>query len=395
MTHHLSSRIGAIADSATMAIAGRAAALRAAGRPIIGYGVGEPDFPTPQHVVAAAQRAAADPRSHHYSSPAGLTELREAVVAKTRRDSGWEPDLSQVTITVGAKGAVYAACTVLLDPGDEVLLPAPYWVSYPAIVTLAGATLRVVPARFEDGYRVTVADLERERTARTKMLIFCNPGNPTGAVYSPAEVTAIGEWAAQHGIWVLSDEIYEHFIYGEARFTSFPMAAPAAMERGIVVNSVAKTYAMTGWRVGWMIGPPEVAAAVARLQSHSVSNVANVSQLAALAALQGPMDFVHEMRAVFARRRGVMLDLMRLLPGVDVPEPDGALYVFPRVDPTVALPGRGLETSRALAEALLEEAEIAVVPGEGFGAPGSLRLSFALDEAELVTGLERWRRLAV
>ncbi len=394
MTPILSSRISAIADSATMAIAGRAAALRAAGRPVIGYGVGEPDFPTPQHIVEAAQRAAADPRAHHYSSPAGLTELRAAVVAKTRRDSGWEADPSQVTITVGAKGAVYAACTVLLDPGDEVLLPAPYWVSYPAIVTLAGATARVVPSRFEDGYRVTVDDLERGRTARTKMLIFCNPGNPSGAVYPAAEVAAIGEWAAHYGIWVLSDEIYEHFTYGGARFTSLPVAAPAAMERGVVVNSVAKTYAMTGWRVGWMIGPPEVATAVARLQSHSVSNVANVSQLAALAALQGPMDSVHEMRAVFERRRNVMLDLLRRIPGVEVLEPEGALYVFPRVDPAAALPGRGAETTWALAEALLEEAEIAVVPGEGFGVPGSLRLSFALDDADLVAGLERWRRLA-
>jgi aspartate/methionine/tyrosine aminotransferase len=344
--------------------------------------------------VAAAQRAAADPRAHHYSAPAGLAELRAAVAVKTRRDSGWECDPSQITITVGAKGAVYSVCTVLLDPGDEVLLPVPYWVSYPAIVSLAGATVRLVPSRLEDGYRVTVQDLERARTARTKMLIFCNPGNPTGAVYPAAEVAAIGQWAAHHGIWVLSDEIYEHFTYGTATFASLAMAAPEAVERTIVVNSVAKTYAMTGWRVGWMIGPPAVAAAVARLQSHSVSNVANVSQLAALAALQGPMDPVHEMRSVFDRRRRVMYEMLRIIPGVELLEPEGALYAFPRVDPAATLPGSGATTTQQLAEALLERAEIAVVPGEGFGAPGSLRLSFALDDAELVTGLERWQRLA-
>lgn len=390
----LSRRIGAIVDSATMAIAGRAAAMRAAGHPVIGFGVGEPDFPTPEHIVAAAQRAAADPRAHHYSPPAGLPELRRAVTVKTRRDSGWECGVENVTITVGAKGGVFGVCAALLDPGDEVLLPSPYWVSYPEIVALAGGVVRVVPARFEDGYRVTVAELEAARTPRTKLFIFCSPGNPTGAVYTGAEVAAIGAWAAHHGIWVLTDEIYEHFIYGGAEFVSLPVAAPEAAGRCVVVNSVAKTYAMTGWRVGWMIGPPEVAAAVARLQSHSISNVANVSQFAAIAALEGPMDPVDAMRTAFDRRRRTMFDMLRTLPGVEVNEPHGALYAFPRVDVARALPGRPAASSHEFAEILLETAEIAVVPGEAFGSPGSVRLSYALDDADLVAGLERWRDLA-
>ncbi len=394
VTGSISRRLAALSDSATMAISGRAAALRAAGRPVIGFGAGEPDFATPDHIVAAAQRAAADPRAHHYSSPAGLAELRAAVAAKTQRDSGFACTPDGVTITVGAKGAVFGVCTALLDPGDEVLVPAPYWVSYPEIVALAGGVVRTVPARFESGYRVSVADLEAARTARTKLLVFCSPTNPTGAVYPPDEVAAIGSWAAKHGIWVLTDEIYEHFTYGDARFASLPAVAPEAAERCVVVNSVAKTYAMTGWRVGWMVGPPEIAAAVARLQSHSVSNVANVSQLAALAALQGPQESVAAMRAAFDRRRGVMYEMLGVLPGVEVLDPQGAFYAFPRIDLSRALPGMRAETTQQLAEVLLERAEIAVVPGEGFGAPGSLRLSFALDDADLVTGLERWRALA-
>jgi aspartate/methionine/tyrosine aminotransferase len=368
--------------------------MRAAGHPVIGFGVGEPDFPTPAHIVAAAQRAATDPRAHHYSPPAGLPELREAVARKTVRDSGWECGPANVTITVGAKGGVFGVCAALLDPGDEVLIPSPYWVSYPEIVALSGGVVRVVPARFEDGYRVTVEELEAMRTPRTKLLIFCSPGNPTGAVYERREVAAIGAWAANHGIWVLTDEIYEHFVYGGAEFTSLPVAAPEAAGRCIVVNSVAKTYAMTGWRVGWMVGPPEVAAAVARLQSHTISNVANVSQLAAVAALEGPMTPVAEMRSAFERRRDVMYQMLRTLPGVEVHEPQGALYAFPRVDPGSALPGRPAGSSHELAEILLEAAEIAVVPGEAFGAPGSLRLSYALDDSALVAGLDRWRDLA-
>jgi aspartate/methionine/tyrosine aminotransferase len=394
VTSPISRRIAAISDSATLAITARAAALRAQGRPVIGFGVGEPDFPTPDHIVAAAQRAAADPRAHHYSPAGGLPELREAVATKTRRDSGLKCGPENVTITVGAKGAVFGACAALLDPGDEVLVPTPYWVSYPEIVALAGGVVRQVPSGVANGYRVSVEDLEAARTERTKMLIFCSPNNPSGVVYRRDEVAAIGRWAATHGIWILTDEIYEHLVYGGAVFSSVPVEAPEVWERCVVVNSVAKTYAMTGWRVGWMVGPTEVAAAVARLQSHSTSNVANVSQLAALAALEGPMDQVWEMQAAFDRRRRLMHQMLRTIPGVETPEPQGAFYAFPGVDPTRALPGRGAVTTLDVAEVLLDVAEIAVIPGEAFGAPGSLRLSFALGDDELVAGLDRWRALA-
>ena len=394
MTSPISRRIAAISDSATMAITARAAALRAQGRPVIGFGVGEPDFPTPDHIVAAAQRAAADPRAHHYSPAGGLPGLREAVANKTLRDSGLRCGPENVTITVGAKGAVFGACAALLDPGDEVLVPTPYWVSYPEIVALAGGVVRQVPSGVANGYRVSVEDLEAARTDRTKMLIFCSPNNPSGVVYRRDEVAAIGRWAAKHGIWILTDEIYEHLVSGGAVFSSVPVEAPEVWERCVVVNSVAKTYAMTGWRVGWMVGPTEVAAAVARLQSHSTSNVANVSQLAALAALEGPMDQVWEMQAAFDRRRLLMHQMLRTIPGVETPEPQGAFYAFPGVDPSRALPGRGAVTTIDVAEVLLDVAEIAVIPGEAFGAPGSLRLSFALGDDELVAGLDRWRALA-
>ena len=389
----ISRRLAAITDSATLAVSARAVAMRAAGRPVIGFAVGEPDFPTPGHIVEAAQRAAANPRAHHYSPAAGLPELREAVVMKSLRDSGLECAMENVTITVGAKGAVYGACVALLDEGDEVLIPSPYWVSYPDIVSLAGGVVRTVPATLASGYRVSVDDLEAARTPRTKMLIFCSPNNPSGAVYPRDEVIAIGQWAARHGIWVLTDEIYEHLVYGDAVFSSMPVEVPEVGERCIVVNSVAKTYAMTGWRVGWLIGPPVVAAAVGRLQSHTTSNVTNVSQFAALAALGGPMDSVWQMRVAFDRRRRLMHDLLRAIPGVDAPEPEGAFYAFPGVDPQRALPGRGASTTLEVAQVLLEMAEIAVVPGEAFGAPGSLRLSFALGDDDLVAGLQRWRAL--
>ncbi|MBI5157215.1 MAG: pyridoxal phosphate-dependent aminotransferase [Acidimicrobiia bacterium] len=393
VTSPISRRLAAITDSATLAVSARAAAMRAAGRPVIGFAVGEPDFPTPDHIIEAAQRAAANPRSHHYSPAAGLPELREAVVRKSQRDSGLECAVGNVTITVGAKGAVYGACVALLDEGDEVLVPAPYWVSYPDIVSLAGGVVRTVPATLASGYRVSVDDLEAARTPRTKMLIFCSPNNPSGAVYPRDEVIAIGRWAAHHGIWVLTDEIYEHLVYGDAVFSSMPVVAPETRERCIVVNSVAKTYAMTGWRVGWMVGPPEVAAAVGRLQSHSTSNVTNVSQFAALAALEGSMDSVWQMRVAFDRRRRLMRDLLQAIPGVDAPQPEGAFYFFPGVDPQLALPGRGARTALEVAQILLEAAEIAVVPGEAFGAPGSLRLSFALGDDDLVEGLQRWLAL--
>jgi aspartate/methionine/tyrosine aminotransferase len=368
--------------------------LRARGEKVVDFGVGEPDFPTPAHIVEAAAAAARNPRYHRYTPTAGLPELRRAVADKTRRDSGYAVDPDQVLITNGAKGAVFTACQALLDPGDEVLLPAPYWVTYPEAVALAGGLTRPVPTTVAAGFRVTVEQLEAARTARTRMLIFVSPCNPTGAVHSPEEVAAIGHWAARHGIWVLTDEIYEYLVYGAARFTSLPVMAPEAAERCVVVNGPSKTYAMTGWRVGWIIAPIAVTRAATRFQSHTASNVANVCQMATLAALEGPMMAAEEMRAAFDRRRREMFRLLSALPGVTVAEPEGAFYAFPDVS---GLLGRDLAgggraaTGTELAALLLDEVKVATVPGEAFGAPGHLRFSFALADADLREGLERLR----
>jgi aspartate/methionine/tyrosine aminotransferase len=388
----VSQRLEAIVESATLAITARAKELSARGEKVVDFGVGEPDFPTPPHIVEAAAAAAREYRHHRYTPTAGLPELRRAVAAKTRRDSGFAVDPGQVLITNGAKGAVFTACQALLDPGDEVLLPAPYWVTYPEAVALAGGITRPVPTTVGAGFRATVEQLEAARTGRTKMLIFVSPSNPTGAVYLPDEVAAIGRWAAERGIWVLTDEIYEHLVYGSARFTSLPVAAPEAAERCVVVNGPSKTYAMTGWRVGWMIAPAAVTQAAVRFQSHAASNVANVCQAATVAALEGPSATVEEMRAAFDRRRREMHRLLAALPGVQAAEPEGAFYAFPEVS---GLLGRDLAggdraaDDTALAGLLLDRAKIAVVPGEAFGAPGHLRFSFALADADLREGLER------
>lgn len=387
----LSERAAAVPVSATMEITATANRLRAAGEPVIGYGAGEPDFPTPAHIVEAARAAAADPRNHHYSPAGGLPELREAVAVKTKRDSGYDVDPAQVVITNGGKHAIYAACQALLDPGDEVLVPAPYWVSYPEIVKLAHAVPVPISTTVEDGFEVSVDQLERARTPKTKMLIFVSPSNPTGAVYGAEAVRAIGEWALAHGIWVLTDEIYEHLVYGDARFSSMPVEVPGLAERCVVVNGVAKTYAMTGWRAGWLIGPPEVAAAASRLQSHMTSNVNNVAQVAAFAAVTGPQQPVAEMRAIFDRRRRKMYEMLAAIDGIECIEPQGAFYAFPSV---AGLLGRDLggvtaATSLELGQIVLEQIKVAFVPGEAFGAPGYVRFSFALGDADLVAGLER------
>jgi aspartate/methionine/tyrosine aminotransferase len=376
-----------------MAITARAAELRAAGRKVIGFGAGEPDFPTPAHIVAAAQAACADPVNHRYSPAAGLPALRQAVAAKTRRDSGYEVDPDQVVITNGGKGAIFGGFAALLDPGDEVLLPAPYWVSYPEAIALAGGVPRVIPTRAAEGFRVSVDRLEAAVTGRTKALVFVSPSNPSGAVYPRHEVEAIGRWAAARGLWVMTDEIYEHLVYGDAVFSSMPVEVPAVAPRCVVINGVAKTYAMTGWRVGWLIAPTEVAAAVGRFQSHSTSNVANVSQRAALAAVTGPMDPVAQMRVAFDRRRRTMHRMLNEIRGVEAVEPDGAFYAFPSVEGLLGreIGGRRVETSEDLAAALLEVADIAIVPGEAFGAPGYCRLTFALSDDELEEGVTRWR----
>jgi aspartate/methionine/tyrosine aminotransferase len=389
--NRISARVAAIAESATLAVDARAKALKAAGEPVIGFGAGEPDFPTPAHIVEAAIAACRDPRNHRYTPAGGLPELKEAIAAKTLRDSGWEVLPGQVLVTNGGKHAVYNTFTTLLDPGDEVLLPAPYWTTYPEPIALAGATTVVVPTDESSGFRVTVEQLDAACTPATKALVFVSPSNPTGAVYPPEEVKAIGEWALDKGIWVVTDEIYEHLTFGEHRFVSMPTVVPELAERCVVLNGVAKTYAMTGWRVGWMIGPADVIKAATNLQSHSTSNVANVSQRAALAAVAGDLDAVAEMRAAFERRAHTIHRLLNQIPGVTAIEPQGAFYAFPSfrgvLGKTIA--GRRPTTTLELAELILDEAKVAIVPGEAFGAPGYARLSFALGDDDLVEGVTR------
>ena len=391
----ISRRVAAIAESATLAIDAKAKALKAAGEDVIGFGAGEPDFPTPHHIVEAAVAACHQPRYHHYTPGAGLPELRAAIAAKTARDSGLRVEPSQVLVTNGGKHALYQSFTTLLDPGDEVLLPSPYWVTYPEAISLTGAEPVVVEAGQSSGFRVSVEQLEAAATDRTKLLVFVSPSNPTGAVYPREEVEAIGRWAAGRGLWVLTDEIYEHLVYGDARFTSMPAAVPELADRCVVVNGVAKTYAMTGWRVGWLIGPPDVVKAAINLQSHATSNVANVSQAAALAAVSGDLHDVREMGAAFDRRRRKMLELLRAIPGVSCVEPEGAFYAFPSFAGVLGreLRGRRPATSMELADLILEEAKVAIVPGEAFGAPGYARLSYALGDDDLVEGVTRIAKL--
>lgn len=391
----VSARIGAIAESATLAVDARAKALKAAGRPVIGFGAGEPDFPTPDYIVEAAAAACHDPRWHRYTPAGGLPELKEAVAAKTLRDSGLAVPASQVLITNGGKQALYNGFAALLDPGDEVLLPAPYWTTYPESIALAGGTPVVVMTDPGSGYRATVEQLEAARTPATKALVFVSPSNPTGAVYAPEDVAAIGRWAADNGIWVVTDEIYEHLVYGTARFASMPTLVPEIADRCLVVNGVAKTYAMTGWRVGWLIGPTDIIRAATNLQSHATSNVANVSQVAALAAVSGDLSAVEEMKVAFDRRRRRIVELLSAIPGVVCPEPEGAFYVYPSVEAVVGkeIRGRRPASSADLAALILDEVEVAVVPGEAFGTSGFLRLSYALGDADLEEGVGRMATL--
>ena len=387
----ISQRIGAIAESATLAVDAKAKALKAAGKNVIGFGSGEPDFPTPDYIVAAAEAACRNPAYHRYTPAAGLPELRAAIAAKTARDSRLQVGANDVLVTNGGKQAVYAAFATLLDPGDEVLLPAPYWTTYPEAIALAGGATVPVATTPEQNYRVTVEQLEAARTDRTKVLLFCSPSNPTGAVHTPSEVRAIGQWALENGLWVVADEIYEHLVYGDAEFSSIPVQVPELADRCIVVNGVAKTYAMTGWRVGWLIGPADVVKAATNLQSHSTSNVANVSQVAALAAVGGDLSAVNEMKAAFDRRRVAMYTALDAIPGVTCPEPTGAFYAYPSVQGVLGrtLRGRTPTTSAELAELVLDEVGVAVVPGEAFGTPGFFRLSYALGDDDLAEGVSR------
>ena len=391
----ISTRVGSIAESATLAVDAKAKAKKAAGEDVVGFGAGEPDFATPPAIVAAAEAACAVPANHRYTPAGGLPELKQAIVDKTLRDSGLTVSAAQVLVTNGGKQAVYEAFATLLDPGDEVLLPAPYWTTYPEAVRLAGGVPVDVVTTEDQGYRVTVEQLEAARTERTKVLLWCSPSNPTGAVASPAEVEAVGRWAVEHGIWVVADEIYEHLVYGDAQHVSMPVAVPELAGTCVVVNGVAKTYAMTGWRVGWLLGPVDVVKAATNLQSHATSNVANVSQRAAVAALTGDLSAVAEMREAFDRRRQTMVRLLDAIPGVTCPEPEGAFYCYPSVKGVLGktLRGRTPSTSTELAELVLEEAGVAVVPGEAFGTPGYFRLSYALGDADLEKGVTRMAEL--
>lgn len=391
----VSARIGAIAESATLAVDAKAKALKAAGRPVIGFGAGEPDFPTPDYIVEAAVEACRDPKNHRYTPAGGLPELKAAIAAKTLRDSGYQVDASQVLVTNGGKQAIYEAFAAILDPGDEVIVPAPYWTTYPESVQLAGGVPVEVVADETTGYKVSVEQLEAARTENTKVVLFVSPSNPTGAVYTEAEARAIGEWALEHGLWVLTDEIYEHLVYGDAKFTSLPALLPELADKTIVVNGVAKTYAMTGWRVGWLIAPKDVVKAATNLQSHATSNVSNVAQRAALAAVSGDLAAVHEMRTAFDRRRKTIVKMLNEIEGVLCPEPEGAFYVYPSVKGLLGKEIRGTrpQSSAELAALILDEVEVAVVPGEAFGTPGYLRLSYALGDADLVEGVGRMQKL--
>jgi aspartate aminotransferase len=387
----VSRRIGGIAESATLAVDAKAKALKAEGRPVIGFGAGEPDFPTPGYIVEAAVAACANPANHRYTPAAGLPDLRAAIAAKSARDSGLHVTPDQVLVTNGGKQAVYQAFATLLDPGDEVILPAPYWTTYPEAIRLAGGTPVEVFAGEDQDYRVTVAQLEAARTPRTKALLFCSPSNPTGAVYPAEQVREIGRWAVEHGIWVVTDEIYEHLTYDGAAAASLPVEVPELADTCLVLNGVAKTYAMTGWRVGWMIGPRDVIKAATNLQSHLSSNVANVSQRAAIAAVTGDLSAVAEMREAFDRRRTTIVRMLNEIPGVVCPTPQGAFYAYPSVAGVLGrtIRGRTPTTSAELAELILTEAEVAVVPGEAFGRSGYLRLSYALGDADLTAGVGR------
>ncbi len=391
----ISARIAAIAESATLAVDAKAKALKAAGRPVIGFGAGEPDFPTPDYIVEAAAAATKVVANHRYSPTPGLPDLRDAIVAKTKRDSKYEITADQVLVTNGGKQAVYQAFATIVDVGDEVLLPSPYWTTYPECIQLAGGKAVEVFADETQNYLVTVEQLEAARTPKTKALLFCSPSNPTGSVYSVEQVKAIGEWALKNNIWIIADEIYEHLLYDGATAPSMPVLVPGLADTTIILNGVAKTYAMTGWRIGWMIGPKDVIKAATNLQSHLTSNVSNVSQRAAIAALTGDLSAVHKMGEAFNRRRKLIVSLLNEIPGFSCPTPTGAFYVYPSVKGVLGktIRGKTPTTSAELATLILEEVEVAAVPGEAFGPSGYLRFSYALSDEDIVEGIGRIKKL--
>ena len=391
----LSKKISAIAESATLKVDAKAKALQAQGRPVISYAAGEPDFATPEHIVNAARRAIDDPKNFRYTPAAGLPELKEAIAVKTARDSGLQVPASSVIVTNGGKQAVYQAFQVLLDPGDEVLVPTPYWTTYPEAIALADGKQVDVFAGADQEYKVTVQQLEAARTDRTKVLLFVSPSNPTGAVYSPEETQAIGEWANEHGLWVICDEIYQNLTYDGVRAVSIVEAVPALADRTILVNGVAKTYAMTGWRVGWMVGPADIIKGASNLQSHLTSNVNNIAQRAAIEALIGDQAPVEEMRLAFDRRRQTIVRELNAIEGFHAPVPQGAFYAYVDVNGVLGrdFDGFTASTSLELADFILDKAEVAAVPGEAFGPSGYLRFSYALGDDALLEGIQRLQRL--
>ena len=395
VTSRVSKRIGAIATSATLAVSNKAKELKAQGKPVIGFGAGEPDFPTPDYIVEAAVAAAKDPENHKYTPGRGLPELRKAIAKKTLRDSGYEVDPANVLVTNGAKQAVTQTFATLLDPGDEVLMPTPYWTTYPEVISLSGGVTVPVFADAEQNFKITVAQLEEKRTDKTKAVLICSPTNPTGAVYTPAELREIGQWALEKGVWVIADEIYEHLLYDGAEPAHIVKEVPELADQTVVINGVAKTYAMTGWRVGWMIGPKDVITAAANLQSHLTSNVCNVAQRAALEAVSGPLTAVEEMRKAFDSRRRTMVKMLNQIDGFTVPTPQGAFYVYASVKDVLGreIAGQVAHTSAELAQIILHEAEVAAVPGEAFGPSGYLRFSYALGDEDLVEGISRVQKL--
>ena len=391
----ISTRVAAIEESATLAVDAKAKALKAAGEDVIGFGAGEPDFPTPDHIVQAAIEACRDPQNHKYTPAGGLPALKQAIADKTRRDSGYDVKPGQVLVTNGGKHALYDAFATLLDPGDEAILPSPYWTTYPESIKLAGGVPVIVPTDISTGFKATVEQLDEAWTHKTKLLVFVSPSNPSGAVYSPDQVRAIGEWAAEKGIWVVTDEIYEHLVYDDNAFASMPTLVPDIADRCVVVNGVAKTYAMTGWRVGWLIGPDDVIAAAGNLQSHATSNVSNVAQRAALAAVSGGLEDVAVFREAFNRRRLRMFEMLSAIEGVEVRLPEGAFYAYPSFEAFVGtkVAGRQIVNTLELCEVILDEAKVAIVPGEAFGTPGYARLSFALGDDDLAEGIDRIAKL--
>ena len=391
----ISKRIASIAESATLKVDAKAKALQAAGRPVISYAAGEPDFATPQHIVEAASRAVLDPKNHRYTPAIGLPDLREAIAQKTRVDSGTEISAAQVVVTNGGKQAVYQAFATLLDPGDEVLMPTPYWTTYPEAIRLAGGVPVEVFAGADQGYKVTVDQVEAARTAKSKVLLFVSPSNPTGAVYSPEETEAIGRWAHDNGMWIITDEIYQNLVYDGLRAVSITEAVPELIDRTIMVNGVAKTYAMTGWRLGWMAGPLDAMKAAGNLQSHLTSNVSNISQHAAIAALTGPQNDVILMREAFDRRRKVAVAELNKIDGWVAPMPEGAFYVYSDVSGLLGREwgGKQIHTSLELCDYILDTAEVALVPGEAFGPSGYVRMSYALGDAQLLEGIQRLQKL--